>query len=603
MYNTVMLVPLVCLFAMAPPVKVGLDTLKKQHPYLLASESDFARIQREVRTDPAMKSMYAELLKRADWLLKQPTNVYSLPDGRRLLSISRDVTNRVNTLAMVYRIGGDRKYLDRAWQELQAAAEFKDWNPNHYLDTAEMTHAFAIGYDWLYNDLDEAQRRTIREAIKERGLKTAIEQHRNKAFWTRCNHNWNQVCNGGIGIGALAIANEEPELASQFLSLAVDAIQIPMREYAPDGAWGEGPGYWEYATSFNVYFLAALQSALGTDFGLSAIEGFSEAGTFPIHASGPTGLCFAYADTHEDIVHSACLFWLAKRFNRPDYAAYQASVGKPHPYGLIWYDAKLAKTKTKPILDKHYRHAEVVTMRSSWDDPNATFVAFKAGDNKFNHSHLDIGTFTIDAQGLRWVGDLGSDNYNLPAYFGSQRWYYYRLRAEAHNTLVINPTARPDQDPRGSAQVVKFVPGIASPCAVADLTPAYAGNAKSVKRGVQLLVRKAVLVQDEVQTERLADLYWFMLTPAEVALAGDGRSAVLSQKGKTMRVRLLSPAEAKFEVMKCEPLPSSPNPPNQAENKALKLTVRLQVLGAKRIAVLIGPDDVPEPSIKPLDRW
>ena len=25
------------------------------------------------------------------------------------------------------------------------------WNPGHFLDTAEMMHAVAVGYDWLYN--------------------------------------------------------------------------------------------------------------------------------------------------------------------------------------------------------------------------------------------------------------------------------------------------------------------------------------------------------------------------------------------------------------------------------------------------------------------
>ena len=38
-------------------------------------------------------------------------------------------------------------------KELRAAAAFPDWNPSHFLDTAEMTHAFAIGYDWLYEGL------------------------------------------------------------------------------------------------------------------------------------------------------------------------------------------------------------------------------------------------------------------------------------------------------------------------------------------------------------------------------------------------------------------------------------------------------------------
>ena len=33
-----------------------------------------------------------------------------------------------------------------------------------------------------------------------------------------------------------------------------------MRSFAPDGGWAEGPGYWAYATHYNVFYLAALQS-------------------------------------------------------------------------------------------------------------------------------------------------------------------------------------------------------------------------------------------------------------------------------------------------------------------------------------------------------
>ncbi len=76
-------------------------------------------------------------------------------------------------------------------------------------------------------------------------------------------HNWNQVCNGGLTIGALAIGDEEPELCGKILHHALTSVQLAMRSYAPDGGWGEGPGYWGYATSYNVTMLACLESAAG----------------------------------------------------------------------------------------------------------------------------------------------------------------------------------------------------------------------------------------------------------------------------------------------------------------------------------------------------
>ena len=43
----------------------------------------------------------------------------------------------------------------------------------------------------------------------------------------------------------------------------------------------------------------------------------------------------------------------------------------------------------------------------------------------------------LDAQGVRWALDLGSDNYNMPGYFGSKRWTYYRMTNRSHNTLEM----------------------------------------------------------------------------------------------------------------------------------------------------------------------
>lgn len=44
--------------------------------------------------------------------------------------------------------------------------------------------------------------------------------------------------------------------------------------YGPDGGYPEGFHYWGYGTSFQVLLIAALESALGTDAGLSEYPGF-----------------------------------------------------------------------------------------------------------------------------------------------------------------------------------------------------------------------------------------------------------------------------------------------------------------------------------------
>ena len=580
--------------------------LSKQHPRLLATASDFQDLKGRVNVDPQLKQWHADLRKQADRILRDAPSKYDIPDGLRLLTTSRRVLDRVSTLGLLYRLDGDRRYAERAWAELDAAAKFPDWNPRHFLDTAEMTAAFAIGYDWLYDAWTPAQRETLRAAIVRKGFEPALKVYQNQEWWAKARHNWNQVCNGGISLGALALGDVEPELAGRCLHAALLSVQLPMAEFAPDGAWGEGPGYWGYATLYNVMLLASLDSALGTDFGLAGLPGFSKTGDVPIYMSGPTGLSFGYADCHESVIRAPQMLWLAKRFQRPDWARHEIGVAKPHAFHLLWYNAALAKAPAPAaVLDKYFRSAEVVTLRGAWNDEKATFIAFKAGDNKFNHSHLDIGAFTLDALGQRWARDLGSDNYNLRGYFGKQRFGYYRLRAEGHNTLVINPGKGPDQDPKASAKILRFESKPERAFAVADLTPAYAPAASKVWRGVALLNRKEVLIQDEIEANTPAEVYWFMHTGAKLELGADRRTATLRLGGAQFSARLLSPANAEFSVMDAAPLPGSPHPEKQGENGDVrKLTVHLKDWTKGRIVVWFAPSTGGQaPELKSLATW
>ena len=283
---------------------------------------------------------------------------------------------------------------------------------------------------------------------------------------------------------------------------------------------------------------------------------------------GPTGRAFNFEDSGEKVGRSHCLFWLARRFDLPACAWSAAVQGKPSARGMIWYEnTGKNPAQARLPLDKHWRKVEVATMRSDWNDPKGTFVGVQSGSNLVNHNHLDLGSFVLDSMGQRWASDLGGDDYNLPGYFGGQRYNYYRLRAEGHNTLVLNPGQGPDQDPKSVARISRFVSQPDRAFAISDLTPAYAKHASRLERGVALLQRRQVLVQDEVAGAKPIDLWWFMHTAATVKPAEDGHRAVLEQGGVKLRVRLLAPPNARFEVRPAEPLPSSPNPDRQRRER------------------------------------
>jgi hypothetical protein len=410
-------------------------------------------------------------------------------------------------------------------------------------------------------------------------------------------------------VGALAIAEDEAKLAEEILQAAIASLPLAMRSYAPDGAWGEGPGYWNYATTYNVLMLAALESALGDDRGLANLEGFRDTGLFPLYTTSPIGRAFNFADSGDRIGHADCLLWLARRFDRPVYTWFATHIARPAAPAMIWYRTPGQDPAAAGLpLDKHWRGIEVATFRSVWNDPQALFFGIQAGSNQVNHNHLDLGTFVLDALGQRWAVDLGADNYNLPGYFGRKRYDYYRLRAEGHNTLVLNPGVETDQDPRATARITRFATRSERAFAVADLTPAYARHAQRVERGVAMLDRRAVLVQDEVEAQR-ADLWWFMHTTAKIELTDDGRSATLRLGKAQLRAQLLAPANARFEVRDATPFSSLPQPEGQNANRGVrKLTVHLPGVDRLQLAVLFAPcTEEPRaaarPALVPLADW
>lgn len=601
-----------------------LRTLKAGHPRLLVrSYEEFTDIRQRAAGDEFLKLALERTLRNADSVLAQPVVTYEFMDAFRL--DTRKVNAHVYALSAAYRLTGDPKYAKRLWTDLEAVARFPDWNPRHFLDCALMTHAVALAYDWMHDAWSPEQRRVLKQQLISKGLLEGLLYYdhllNKKQFdWSAIEHNWNLVCNGNLALGALAIADEEPALAERILREALARLPKALRHFGPDGAWDEGPGYWAFAMRATIPIVSSLGTALGSDFGLTDLPGFSRAGQFFVSAGGAAAQSFNYADASPESTRSPVLFWLANRFDQPLLTELQRAHAlsqlqrpnhTPSPLELLWYRPASGPATALPTA-AHFRGVEVATLRSSWAN-EGWFVGFKAGDNQANHGHLDLGSFVLDYQGVRWISDLGSQGYNVPGYFsdvgeGGQRWTYYRTRAEDHNTLVLNSGPREDQVVTAKTTIERFVDQPGNAFGIMDLTAAYGGKATSVKRGIALRAlrgRNRVVVQDEITAEQPLDVYAFAHTLAGVALSADGRQAFLKKDGKTLTARLLSPRQAAFTVMDAVPLPTSPNPAGNTQNSGYrKLAVHLPNARNVTIAVeFTEASTLPKTAVKPLSEW
>ncbi len=580
--------------------------LRAGHPRLLLTDERLADLKARAETDEVLAQAVADVLADADRHMKRRRPVYK-KIGPRLLRVSRDVLDRVYALGLAWRWTGQERYARRLTADLKAVCAFEDWNPSHFLDTAEMAHAVGVGYDWLHDDLSEADRVAIRRRLVRLGLEPGRRGHRRKAWWTRNDFNWNQVCNGGLAIGALAVAEDEGQRARYLVGRAVELLPIALATYDPDGAWPEGPGYWSYATRYTAYALSAMETALGTDFGLGDGKGLAETALFPLHLVGPTDLLFNYADDGEParLGPRPELLYLAHRHNLPAPARLERRLLGQHgarAHDVIWY-LPAPTDRSTPVRDRRFRgRVPVAVFRSAWDDPNALFLGIKGGDNQANHGHLDLGSFVFDARGVRWACELGRDNYNLPGYWqgdtsAGRRWTYYRLNSLSHNLVLLDGA---NQDVHAKAEMIAFRSTPAGGRAVIDLTEAYRPKASRALRGAALLGgRRAVEIRDELTLAEPAEVTWGMTTRAKIDIAGP--VATLTQAGQSLTARILAPTGATFATASAHRKP--PENPNRGYRR---LTVPLGTRqGQVTLRILLAPADVDvrTPPDKPLTKW
>ncbi|NCO41892.1 MAG: heparinase [Armatimonadetes bacterium CG_4_10_14_3_um_filter_66_18] len=600
------------------PPTVGLESIAaliaqapKTHPRLLATAKDFAVLRQMVSKSTAHRALAEGVIAEARALLTLAPVTREL-EGRRLLGQSRRVLKRTTTLGMAYHLTGDEAFARRCEEEMVAVAAFQDWNPSHYLDVAEMTLAMAIGYDWLYDQLDPAKRVLIRDAILDKGVRLPVENDR-YAGPMQASNNWGQVCSAGMVAGALATYEDEPKLAATLVHLGIHAVPHSMKAFAPNGCYPEGPGYWGYGTSFNVVLLAELESVFGTSFGLTGAPGFAETGAFPALACGPSGEFFNYADGGSGRGPQEALWWLAQRFDRPDYLLGERAIlarqvdrmktassaggssGRLLPLALLWMDNDDEPTNIRMPLHWNSGGPVPITIhRSSWTDPNASYIGLKAGSPSAPHGQMDTGSFVLDADGKRWALDLGAEGYNgiesrgmslWSSAQGSDRWTIFRQANAGHNTLVIDGQL---QVAKGTAKVVRFSDDPAAPHSVIDLSAVYGGQAKRVLRGVARMPSGELLIQDQLEGLKPgAKVRWGFLTrgscPPPAAAA-----VTLTQDDATMRVTRLSPDEAPWTVIDTEKPRNEWDSPNRG-TRMLAFEAAAPDSGELTLAVLFTP--------------
>ncbi len=514
------------------------------HPRLLMRESGY-----QVPPESMFARADSVIVAFSDAVLAEPPVTRDFV-GRRLLGTSREALKRIFWLSYTYRVHGGEAYARKAVDEMLAVSAFKDWNPAHFLDVAEMTMAAAIGYDWLYDQMTPRERKKVARAIIDKGLKPALNEA--DAWFYNSEINWNSVCNAGMVYGALAVWEEDPEFCRSMLEKSLESNKLAFKAYE-GGGYPEGYNYWGYGSSFQIMLEAALDSAfppLPTEdlfaplpFSTGITHDFYASSAFIRFTSTPAGNCFSFSDSYRKASGQYMQTWMINRVGDRSIMYPEMRIMEMTGY------QRLCEERLFPMYlislfhcgpntpagmpDDHYFQCggttPIFVYRSGWAAEEDDYLGVKGGLTMSSHSHCDQGSFYFESDGVTWATDLGMQDYNSLESAGvdlwdmtqdSERWEVFRIGPFSHNIVTVNGHTPKVNHPVAISET--WTPEHPSwekrLGAVIDLTDLYTEDLDSCKRAVYLLGTDLHILDLLQAGDSTCTARWAMCTEAQASL-------------------------------------------------------------------------------------
>lgn len=541
----------------------GQQRFLSTHPRLLFTGAEEAAVKQLIQNNQLAGELAEFLKAKADTLAITPQKPYLKDKYGNILWTSRSYVNRLGTLALAYRLYGERKYLDAANEALLWVCNYPDWDPPHYLDTAEMATAVAIAYDWLYDALPTSTKDLVKKCLYERAIVRVLREYEKGSLgsWAKRETNWNVVCNTGMVLAALGIAEDYPKEAAVILDNAAKYMPNCLKHFAPDGVCYEGPAYWGYTTSYLTLYLKAVADNDNGKGGIAQLPGLERTALYQKRTLTPSGRLFNFGNAGADAQNSPAFFLFSRMYNQPEVAEwYREKLKLTMQDNLLlhqlfflslpWFDnASPKKVEKIPALEIYHNTInDIIVFNGNRNKKGSLFLIAKGGEPRQAHQHLDGGTFIVESNGVCWTEDLGADDYALPGFWdgrpNGQRWKYFRNNNFSHNTLSIDHKI---QYANGEAFVCEEHTDAKQPSVKLDMTTLYKDQASSVFRTFKLLNDYTIEITDEVDLLSPQSIVsWIASTKAQVEVKEN--RVHLTHEGKHFYMEIIAPAGATFKT-------------------------------------------------------
>lgn len=561
--------------------------LEGVHPRVFLTQAELDALKDKTKTQ---KQLWQTALSRVRAMSVEPP-----PPPAEARRVQNEVGIGIAEAALVYKITGDKKYLNAAKKYMDAAVSYDVWGysynkPNVDLAAGHLLYGMGWGYDLLYNDLTDSEREKYRgKLIKQaRLLYDFFKPKSGKTYAYSQNHTFIPI--SGLAVTAYALMGETDE-AKDWASVSRAIFDRVLATYTQDGYFYESMEYWIFSTPWLVHYMDAHMHSTGENL-YETTPGFRSAHKYVAHSTLPGGeFNFDFGDIYAGPVTRArkgddyareringnfrtnynILYNLASRYGDgeaqgvADWLRAKGQVNAEEFWTFIWYNPSI---KTVPISDQpashYFEDHGVVFWRDSWND-NATAFAFKAGPPEGHattenvkrfpdwrlssgHAHPDAGSFIIWSNGKYLTGDSGYAGIPL---------------TEHHNTLVFDGKGQAKEgkghdvfadvsyDRLDGIRLTSVKLDAKKVSITADLAAAYEPEVgvRRFVRQFEFAAPNVFTIRDDVETERPQTITAFLHADNSITKNSDA-AFIFEPNGTSLFVEVLEPNDFETTIEK-----------------------------------------------------
>ena len=447
----------------------------ESHPRLWLDAARLETFRKAVKADPD-HCTWARFYEKSvlPWMDREitrepagyPGHQRTAPVWRQTYIELQEVIYAIRHLAIGGQVTGDQAMLDRARDWL---LEVASWDPMGVTSRAytdewayRVTNALAWGYDWLYDQLSDDERRLVRDALHERTRDIAEHAILNAKIhlFPYDSHAVRSVSLTLVPACIALLGEDEGENGSgearDWLNYCIEFLATVYSPWGDaDGGWAEGTNYWMMGMAYLIEAANRLKSFAGID--LYQRPFFRNTGDFPLYCKAPNTRRATFGDdsTQGDlpcIKTGINLRQYAGVTGNGAYQWYHEELARLNPgtegafYNWGWWDTHfdeltyltdfpLVEATDPPSGMRHFKGIGWVGIQHEMADPDRhiQFVFKSSTFGSISHSHGDQNAFCLAAFGE----DLAVQSGYYVA-FNSSMHRNWRRQTRSKNAILIN---------------------------------------------------------------------------------------------------------------------------------------------------------------------